>query len=191
MRIILLLSFTFTLTTLEAQVDWGIEMKSGPGITAGLVIHPSTDKVPIYVVSHGATFLSYQFPNLRNLEVSVGLGAKHTYTQTQIGNSIFSMNTWRAIAPISLSARLKEKLYVRLGITSQNNRDFNDIFIGQPFNFRFDATSGLTYHFSEALRFTANYQRCLIPDTDGYFLNDPKNSWSVGFILYPSFKTKP
>lgn len=168
----------------SAQTSLNLELKTGFGKTSDLGLYQGNSAGPICSVNQIGVNTKITISPKKNIQLIAGLALKHIYTQSEIGASSFTMHTWRTVVPIRVEFNAYRKLRIQLGAAIQNNRNYNDIFVGQPFNFRYDLMAGLIYPIATKIDLSIGYQKGISPTGKAYYLYDPSNFFHVGCLFH-------
>lgn len=158
----------------DAQQGFKFELEAGAGLNRKLYLHDQPVSKPGGTVLQFGSVYRFAAGNSARVGIESGLYGQYIYNTGSVDLTTFSSHTMRAVALLSAGYRVTEKVEIHLGATFKNNRDFNDIFVNQAFNFRFDAMLKVQYGISDRFNLTLRYYQSVSKLGDPYFITDPQ-----------------
>ena len=179
------LRFILPLLLLLWQQEVFSQFRMSLDIGSGLGINPSLSLLDKEIGRRNASVThvdyTFHFPLAKRFDLSFGLGGKYIINHALLNESKVKTSTLRSVALLQLHYSVSDKLKFGVGVSGQNNRDYNDIFQFQPFNYRFNAELSAAYSLRPSIEAIVRVSSSMKRFTDAYLLNDPLLMVSVGF----------
>lgn len=128
------------------------------------------------------------FPIGKKVFIEAGPGTRLVYNRAKIGPSSFSTLTFRVELDALVGMNFSKKWQSAIGVSFQNNRDFEYMEVFLPYNFRFDALFKVKYKLIDKLWINARLSYNINQLGDAFLVNDPKAGVLFGITYVMNHK---
>lgn len=134
--------------------------------------------------------LVYQKPILKKMYIETGLFGKFNRGKKSLDRLNFTSNNLKLQLPFYFGLIGHKKWKYALGISLENNKDFDKIDFNREDNLRYDFITKIAYKYSEKIYFSFHTNWSITNSPDIYTLNSPKNGLYLGVIYAFTRKNK-
>ena len=165
---------TYSQTRYQAEINIGKSFQSELKLDDDILEHSST-----FVIRFGA---NVQIPIYQQLYIETGVFGKYNRAKNGIEKLGFTANSLRLQIPLYLGYKINEKWNANLGVSVENNRDFNSMDMRKTHNLRYDLLTKLIYKHTDQLHYVLYSNWSLSNMPDFYTFTNPKNGILVGLV---------
>ena len=168
-----LIIFFYSFSAAQAQVNTFIAARTG------IAFNPSIEINNEIINNSRATNFdleaSLKFIFLKHFFGEVGLAGRVILATGKLGGVSYQSQTLRAMVPLSIGHQISEKWDVAMGLTFQNNLDFEPKISSRAnFLWRYNYTLSGRYLFKKKWYFVGRLSHGWRKIPDAFYLNDPK-----------------
>ncbi len=126
--------------------------------------------------------LNYLHPIKNNFFFETGLYGKYNTSSREIETVEFSTNSLKLQLPLYAGYRINETWRANIGVSVENNKDFEDFFFRTENNLRYDLLTKLVYSYTEKIDFSFYTNWILSSIPDEFAISSPRNGVYLGVI---------
>ena len=188
-KVSLLLALMSTILS-YAQSEVQVEVDLGYTFQEEMTLNDEIlDNKGAFGVRFGANYLK-RITN--KFYAETGFYGKFNTGKKKIENLTFSSYSLKVQLPLYAGYKINDTWRISLGVSLENNKDFNKIDFTTEDNIRFDLLTKLVYRYNTKIQFLFYTNWMLNSTYDAYTISSPKNGVYFGVIyqLWDSKKTK-